>query len=116
MDNKTQLEIANIILSQMGGTGRIKLMVGAKCFTYGLSELGNVCVGFKHMNGKDGINYTQVELMADDTYTMKFKRVFGSKVTDKGEREMVFFDDLIPVFREFTGLELIVPTIRGLNG
>ena len=58
--------------------------------------------------GRNAKNVTHVTVTLDpsDTYTIKFQRVHGLKVTDKGELSMVYADQLHALIEENTGLYL----------
>jgi len=95
-------EIANTIAQQLGGTRRLAMMVGAKNFVALESGLT-----FKLGKGaKDGITHLTVTLDADDTYTVRFQRVWGTKVTEKGTTEGAYADMLTNLFESATGFYL----------
>jgi len=96
----TNLQIANTILEQLGGS-RFVAMTGAKNFGGGENYL-TFKVGRGALNG---ITHVTVTLEASDTYTVKFQRVHGLKVTDKGEVAMVYAEDLQACFTTHTGFD-----------
>jgi hypothetical protein len=103
MKNTTRSqEIAHTIAQQLGGLGRLAMMVGAKNFVAlesGLTmKLGK--------GAKDGITHLTVTLDADDTYTVRFQRVYGTKVTEKGTTEGAYADMLTNLFESTTGFYL----------
>lgn len=110
-------QIANTILTQMGGAGKLKLMTGAKNFI--ALESG---VSFEFPNRK-GPNYMKVTLEPDDTYTVEFGR--KRRITDAmatmdpekpvsmddfykklSEQKDVYWEDLKEIFERETGLYL----------
>lgn len=103
MSNATDnMQVAETILSQMGGARRLSVMIGAKNFV--AVEQG---LTFKMGKGaKDGITHCTVTLAADDTYTVRFQRVWGHKVTEKGTTEGVYCDMLRDIFEDRTGFYL----------
>lgn len=101
MKNNSQ-EIATTIANQLGGIRRLSLMVGAKNFV--ALEAG---LTFKLGKGaKDGITHLTVTLDADDTYTVRFQRVWGHRVTEKGTTDGAYCDQLVSLFESTTGFYL----------
>lgn len=98
-DSERNLEIANTILRQMGGTGRLGLMVGAKNFVA-------IEDGVRFKIGNRSINRIEIRLNGKDLYDMKFLRIWGSKTTVKAEHEDVYADMLVDLFEKETGLYL----------
>tara|TARA_R110000822_G_scaffold120633_4_gene254163 strand:- start:5038 stop:5352 length:315 start_codon:yes stop_codon:yes gene_type:complete len=102
MKQAQQLQVAETILQQLGGTRRLSVMTGAK--NYVALESG---VTFKLGRGaKDGITHVTVELDPSDTYTVRFSRVWGTKVTTKSELSDVYCDQLVELFESRTGFYL----------
>lgn len=97
-DTNTRLEIANTILSQLGG-GQFSLLVGLKNAM--ATESG---LQFKIGKGaKRNINTVQVELDPSDTYTVKFWNCRGLKMNLISEVSDVYCDSLRQVFTDATG-------------
>jgi len=104
------VDIANTIIAQMGGFGPIRAMVGASNF-FAMPEsqegnnfvLGGVSFKFK---GSRKMNYVAVKLMADDTYTVEFKQLGKLNVKDLSSQDLVYAEDLKPLFESTTGLLL----------
>lgn len=93
-------EVANTILQQMGGAGRIHAMTGA---TIILHDDG---VGFKLKRGAK-VNYVFVRYdRGPDTYTMQFGNVRGFDFKVKSEVDGLYADGLKRTFEEETGLYL----------
>lgn len=102
MSNQQSMQVAETILAQLGGTGRLSMMVGAKNFVAHESA-----VSFKLGTGStNGINYVKVTLDASDTYTVAFGRVRSFKLTDKGTHEGIYCDMLVALFEKETGFFL----------
>lgn len=104
-------EIAETIIQQLGGFNRLKLMIGASNLSYSNKEKS---VSFKFKMFPKA-NYLTVKLDQYDTYTMEFIRatVKGIKVFESYEH--VYAEDLVPIFKRVTGLELTIPRIVGIN-
>lgn len=98
------MEVAKTILDQMGGVGRLAMMVGAKQFV----ALPNG-VQFKIGGGaKNKITKVRIELDPSDTYNVSFWK--GEKVTtlkQVGETHTnVYCDSLMDLFERETGFYL----------
>jgi len=96
-------EIANTTLSQLGGSGRLSAMVGAKHFLS--HEDGSLTFKFK---GSRKMNYVRITLDASDTYTVSLQKFSPSKGTVKVVEEIsgVYNDMLKSIFESKTGLYL----------
>lgn len=53
-----------------------------------------------------GVTHFIVTLEPDDTYTVRFMRVWGKKITEKGTTSGVYVDMLCELFESSTGLYL----------
>lgn len=103
----TNMEIANIILQQLGGTGRLKIMAG--CKDYIAIENG---VQFGIGKNAAGINKAKIVLRADDLYDVEFGTVrknnktfeYTYKVVSKTEG--AYNDMLKSLFESATGMYL----------
>lgn len=97
---------ANIILKQMGGSGRLKAMIGAKHFT---SHDGGKALSFQFPNKQRSKgNYVKVTLRGDDTYDMEFLAISGggTKVKKVKTYSGIMADQLKSLFTQWTGLYL----------
>jgi len=109
-------KLAAEILNQFGGKSFF-YMVGGK----DLCINDDNCLQFKIGRNSASVNTVFVGLRADDTYYLKFSRVWWSnkdferKETIKKEFEGVYCDQLAELFRETTGLETRMPRIVGFN-
>lgn len=94
-DNK---EISQTIYNQLGGTSKLKAMIGAKDFTY--DKDGNV--GFKFPTSKN-INYIKIRLNSKDLYDIEFGKIvkFDYKII-KVEKD-VYNDQLKKVIESNIG-------------
>ena len=101
MSTETQ-SVAKTILSQLGGK-RFSVMTGAKQF---LSFDGGQGLQFRLPRYVDiKINVVRVKLDPNDTYTVTFGRIFGSKYTIISEHSDIDSEMLQPLFRQETGLD-----------
>ena len=93
-------QIAQTILQQLGGN-RFAVMTGAKNFI----DTGDG-LSFKLGRNESGITHVTITLTPDDLYTVRFQRVWGHKVTEKGTTEGVYNDMLRNLISSKTGLAL----------
>lgn len=98
----SDLTVANTILSQMGGTGRLGLMIGANNYT---GDSSSVWFRFK-ARAKNGANRFKVTLDPSDTYTIEFSSVRGTSFKVKETLSDIYAEDLVRIFQEKTGLYL----------
>ena len=84
----SKVELANEILRQIGGTGRLSAMIGAKQFV----ALDNG-VAFKFPRA-NGINYIRITLNGKDLYDVEYLYVTVKKVTTKAKSEDIYCDML----------------------
>jgi len=97
----TNLEVAETILAQLGGTGRLSIMIGAKDF------LGDErAVQFRHMKAKRGINRIRIELEPSDTYKVRFFAGAGLNIREVEAVEDVYVESLRRTIEATTGLYL----------
>ena len=92
-------EIANTILSQLGGARRLNIMTGA----YNFVDLGSG-LSFKLKNPR--ANYVKIKLNSMDLYDIEVGRIRGTtyKVIDSANN--MYFDQLKPFIEKATGLYL----------
>lgn len=107
----TLLEKANTILSQLGGAGRLGIMIGAHNFL-GTPE-GALSFRFK-ARAKDGINYVRVTLQSDDTYRLELFQLRGVNSYSRADLPGLYAEDLGRIISERTGLTLTMPRVIGL--
>jgi len=96
--------VARTILKQMGGSGRLKAMIGAKHF---IDHGQSLSFQFPNRKRSKG-NYVKITLRGDDTYDMEFSVISGggTKVKKVKTYSGIYFDQLQPLFTEWTGLRL----------
>jgi len=100
-------QIANVILHQMGGMNRIRVMTGAKDFIA-------IDRGVQFAIGKNdaGINKVIIKLNGDDLYDVEFgasrlnSKTFEYTWTVKDRTEGAYADMLKPLFERATGMYL----------
>lgn len=90
--------IADTILAQLGG-GRFAAMTGSKNFQ--TVERG---LTFKIGRNDSKITHCTITLRGDDTYDVRFQRVYGMKITERGLTEGAYADMLRPLFETATGM------------
>lgn len=100
-------QIAETILSQMGGHKLLALMINAKKFLF---EKKNLTFRF-FRSEKNKANYVDIQLMPSDTYKLDFWSIHGSKCKIVETIEDVYADDLMKIFSDSTGHTLAVPRI-----
>lgn len=95
--------VANTILKQLGGPGRIMAMTGAESFIYDFES-----VQFKFSNRqRNKPNFCHVTYNQDqDLYTVKFGRSGRQFYADISSFEGIHADMLVNLFEEQTGLYL----------
>jgi hypothetical protein len=98
----SDLQVAQTIIAQMGGTRRLSMMVGASLFA---GDDSSVMFSFK---GSRKVNKCRVTLDASDTYTVEFFKFSPSKLTCPVVDEISGVDAemLVDIFESCTGLYL----------
>lgn len=104
---RTQAEhVANTIMDQLGGSGRLKMMVGAYNAVAEMVERGALTFRFKGSRKANGL---QVVLTQMDTYRMTFfsiGRKDPSQIKVVETLEDIYCDQLVEMFENQTGLYL----------
>lgn len=97
-------EVANTILLQMGGAGKLRTMIGANNF---MAIDNGVQFSFK---GCKKLNKVQIVLTAADLYDVKFYKInmrnLDNSMIPVSESARIYFDQLVEVFEHMTGLYL----------
>ena len=96
---KTDTRTAQIIVNQLGGMGKLKAFTGAYLFATNGHN-----VTFRIKNRK--VNAINITLNGKDLYDLKFMRVRGTNIKLIKEYNDIYFDQLIPLFEETTGMYL----------
>lgn len=94
---RTDTRVAEIILSQIGGMGRVKMMTGG----YNFVALKNG-VSFRIKNR--GANFIKITLNSRDLYDVEIGRIFNYKYKIVKTFDDVYFDQLYEVLYEGTGM------------
>lgn len=95
------MEIANEILRQLGGAGRLGAMINAKNFVGGEDYLQ-----FRMMKGKNGINMARIRLNGADLYDVDFFKVRGINCEQVAGCRGYYVDMLADAFRDEAGLAI----------
>jgi len=93
------VSIANEILKQLGGVGRLVAMIGA--YNFVAHKNG---VSFKIKNQR--ANYIKITLTSADLYDLEIGRIRGSKYTVVTEEKGLYNDMLKPSIEKATGMYL----------
>lgn len=93
-------QVAEIIVQQLGGFGKLKCMVAANNF--GTSG-DNLSFKFK---GSKIANYIKITLNSLDLYDVEFGKIWGHNYKVIKEVNGVYNDQLIPIFENTTKLYL----------
>ena len=99
----SDLQVAQTIIAQMGGTRRLSLMVGASLFA------GDDTSAMFSFKGSRKMNKCRVTLDASDTYTVEFFKFSPSKLNIAPvveEISGVYAEMLVDIFESRTGLYL----------
>lgn len=100
---------AESILQQLGGTGTLVAMIGAKHFIFGETKNGEPYLSFQWPSrGAENPNAVQITLNALDTYDIEFTRLKTKPPyrNTLAEAKGVFVEQLIETFELNTGLYL----------
>jgi antirestriction protein len=93
------MQVAKTILEQLGGAGRLQVMTGA----YNFVAYPNG-VSFKFKNRK--VNYVKITLNGMDLYDIEFLKLTVNSQKKVAEFEDIYFDQLIDIFEDTTGMYL----------
>ena len=112
----TNIEIAQTIISQLGGSGKLKAMTGAYNF---VAEKNGVSFRLKNPRA----NYVKITLTSMDLYDLEVGRIRGDKYTVVAEKNGLYNDMLKPAIEEATGMYLslygqggtFAPPINSIN-
>lgn len=110
----SKMDVAKIIADQLGGTGRLKMMIGARDFFSmpdDVAEFGGLQFSIPYPK----INKIRISLNAQDLYDVELGRVrrVGGRLTYKvvSTHTDVACDALAGVLERATGLCLSVPKV-----
>jgi hypothetical protein len=99
--NEAALTVAQTILSQLGGAGRLAMMCGCKNF---LADENSV--QFKVGSNAKKVTACRVVLEPSDTYTVEFYAGRGVNIRKVSECSDVYADSLRSMFESKTGMYL----------
>ena len=99
-DTKEGIMIAQTIVEQLGGIGKLRAMVSA----HTLIDHGDA-LSFK-FKGSSAANYCKITLDPSDTYTVEFGRIRGLDYYPDAPIPGVYADQLVRLFTATTGLDL----------
>lgn len=84
--------IAQTILQQLGGTGRLSTMTGANNFVSTDSGVAFKMVGKHPTNG--GVSHIRISLTSMDLYDVEYLRIRAGKITEVAKSEGLYVDRL----------------------
>lgn len=102
MEANQTIEVANTILSQLGGR-RFTTMTGANSLTAINEQCGGLSFRLPRMNGVK-VNYVKIVLNGLDLYEVTFGRIYNNKFSVISEHKDVYCDELENLFEKQTGL------------
>jgi len=106
-----QKQIAGTIISQLGGSGRLSAMTGAKHFGCGENDKGNVFVTFKIGRNARSVNYVKITLNGSDLYDTEYSHITVKAYKVKSASDNIYNDMLKADFEAATGMYLSLGTI-----
>lgn len=106
---RRSIQASNIIAQQLGGFGRLQVMINAQNFMHDSSTLGSLSFQVKCRGAK--FNYVKVTLMPSDTYTVKFTKVRGTEIKKELELTDIYAENLQEVVSDNLGLALSLGTM-----
>lgn len=99
--SNTNMQVAETILSQLGGAGRLRAMCGCKDF-----GAGDQSLQFKVGSNAKKVTACVVTLEPSDTYRVTFFTGRGVNMREARRIEDVYADSLVAVFESETGMYL----------
>ena len=98
------MEVTKTIIQQLGGTNRLKVMIGAYNFV-GSSKEDFLTFRFK-AKAKNGANYIKIKLTSMDLYDIEFGKIYADKYTIIKKEEGLYADMLKRIIEDETKLRL----------
>mgnify|MGYP001575726484 CR=1 FL=1 len=98
-------EAARTVISQLGGMGRLRTMVGAYDLLRGYDEAGWPAFSFK-FKGSKSFNFARITLTPLDVYAVRIGKVSGYKLINVKDFTDIYAEQLRPLFERTTGLYL----------
>jgi hypothetical protein len=97
-------QVAQTILRQLGGSGRLASMIGAYNFAHSTDPDGfSVQFRFK---GSRVANFVKITLSPDDCYAIEFGMIRKTAYEQGKCLQMIYADQLIEIFENHTNLRL----------
>jgi hypothetical protein len=103
---KRDMQISQTIIEQLGGTGRLKSMTGARNF---VAIDNGLSFRMPSRFAQKGINCVEIVLTPADTYSVQFLKIGPSPnftITTVSEHRGIYGDMLRELFEHETGLHL----------
>ncbi len=101
MSNAANLQVAETILQQLGGAGRLRMFAGCKDFAGDENS-----VQFKVGKNEKKVTCCRIVLDASDTYTVVFYAGRSVNLKKVYECSDVYNDSLVSIFEAQTGMYL----------
>lgn len=105
---KLNEDVADVIAQQMGGVGKLKVMLGAKVMKSG----DTLVIKWPNKERSKG-NLCEIKLEGDDTYTMSFFNASGANKKLVKEYTGIYADQLKKTFESQTGWYLSMGGPKG---
>ena len=96
-------QIANTIVAQLGGLGRLGMFIGLKSV---ITEKNGLTLVFPKPKHKGAVNRVRITLNGLDLYDLQFIRTHGKSAKVVKEDSDVYAEDLKGFFERGTGLYL----------
>jgi hypothetical protein len=101
-------QIANCIIQQLGGFGKLSAMISASQYIYGITDNNENFLQFK-FKGSKKYNKIVITLTQMDTYTLQFYKLTKDyNFTPLVTKTDIYCDELIECFTSVTGLDLFL--------
>ena len=106
MDHIRNVEIAETIIQQMGGCGKLKAMVGANTFSFGAIDHEGYTQPYAQFKFKMNPKLKSVRVIYDEGRDLYIMQFLGRTGKIHKELDGVYCDELIKNFETTTGLLL----------
>lgn len=102
MTKTREQEVADTILNQLGGSGKLRAMTGAHTFISHPDKCGGLSFKIKSRS----TNYIKIILNGKDLYDLEFGRIWGMSYKVKAEYTDIYADQLVSIIEKETGMYL----------
>lgn len=99
-------QVAQQVFLNLGGLGRLEVMINARNASYHSNERGGVHFQYGFRGAETKYNWITITLNSMDLYDITFKRIYGGKVTNTLETKGVYCDQLIPTVERVINLAI----------